>query len=237
MCWIRVVLSRRTECPAFGHDLHERARHPAAACRRIRCIARSGRSVFSPSQVAFQSQPDSWRGIQYYSAVNRNRATRRVHGGALIILACLAFFLIEGAHEAPSPLWGILFTLALIGCAEDPVNRNIAILQSPTITPEQKAAARQFLQWKRAQNQRDLEFQRQKDLAESYGRAAGAASTARYDEQQVQLDRIEQQTRDLQQDLDNIQAQQINHPVYYPASQRICLTFFPLGWLPPGGSR
>lgn len=73
---------------------------------------------------------------------------------------------------------GAILMLALGSCAEDPVNRDIAILKSPTSTPEQKAAARRFLEWKLAQNQQDLEFQRQKELAETYGRAAAAPSRA-----------------------------------------------------------
>ena len=105
--------------------------------------------------------------------------------------------------------WGLVM-LALVGCANDPVNSSIATLQNPASTPEQKAAARRFLEWKLAQNQRDQEFQRQKELAESYGRAAAAPAKAYYEDQQEQLDRIEQQNRDIQQDLDNIQAQRIN---------------------------
>jgi hypothetical protein len=100
--------------------------------------------------------------------------------------------------------------LALGGCAEDPVKTDIAILKSPTSTPEQKAAARRFLQWKLAQSQRDLEFQRQKELAETYGRAAAGPSRAYYEDQQAQLDRIEQQNTDIQQNLDNMKAQRIN---------------------------
>ena len=102
---------------------------------------------------------------------------------------------------------GAIVVLALGGCANDPVNSSIATLQSPTSTPEQKAAARRFLEWKLAQNQRDSEFQRQKELAETYGSAAAATRRAYYDDQQAQLDRIEQQNRGIQQDLDNIQAQ------------------------------
>jgi hypothetical protein len=105
---------------------------------------------------------------------------------------------------------GAILIFALGGCAEDPVNREIAILKSPDSTPEQKAAARRYLEWQLAQSQRNLEFQRQKELAEAYGRAASAPARAYYDDQQEQLDRIEQQNRDIQQDLDNIQAQQIN---------------------------
>jgi hypothetical protein len=100
--------------------------------------------------------------------------------------------------------------LTLGGCANDPVNSSIATLQNPASTPEQKAAARRFLEWKLAQNQRDLEFQRQKELAETYGRAAAAPSNAYYSDQQAQLDRIEQQNRDIQQDIDNMEAQRIN---------------------------
>jgi hypothetical protein len=55
-----------------------------------------------------------------------------------------------------------------------------------------------------------LEFQRQKELAETYGRAAAAPAKAYYEDQQERLDRIEQQNRDIQQDLDNIQARRIN---------------------------
>jgi len=95
--------------------------------------------------------------------------------------------------------WGLLM-LALAGCANDPVNSSIATLKSPNSTPEQKAAARRFLEWKLAQNQR----------AEAYGRVAATPVAAHYDDQQAQLDRIEQQNRDIQQDVDNIQAQQIN---------------------------
>ena len=105
---------------------------------------------------------------------------------------------------------GAALALALGGCANDPVNSSIATLKSPTSTPEQKAAARRFLEWKLAQNQRDLEFQRQKELAETYGRAAAAPSNAYYSDQQAQLDRIEQQNRDIQQDIDNMEVQRIN---------------------------
>jgi hypothetical protein len=55
-----------------------------------------------------------------------------------------------------------------------------------------------------------LGVQRQKELAETYGRAAAAPAKAYYEDQQEQLDRIEQQNRDIQQDLDNIQARRIN---------------------------
>ncbi len=105
---------------------------------------------------------------------------------------------------------GTILGLGLGGCANDPVNGSIATLKNPASTLEQKAAARRFLEWKLAQNQRDQEFQRQKELAESYGRAAAAPAKAYYEDQQEQLDRIEQQNRDIQQDLDNIQAQRIN---------------------------
>ena len=105
---------------------------------------------------------------------------------------------------------GAALALVLGGCANDPVNTSIATLKSPTSTPEQKAAARRFLEWKLAQNQRDQEFQRQKELAESYGRAVAAPAKAYYEDQQEQLDRIEQQNRDIQQDLENQRAAQIN---------------------------
>jgi hypothetical protein len=105
---------------------------------------------------------------------------------------------------------GAILMLALGSCAEDPVKSNIAILKSPTSTPEQKAAARRFLEWELAQSQRNLEFERQKELAEAYGRAAAAPARAYYDDQQEQLDRIERQNREIQQDLDNIQAQRNN---------------------------
>jgi hypothetical protein len=67
----------------------------------------------------------------------------------------------------------------------------LSLTKNPASTPEQKAAARRFLEWKLAQNQRDLEFQRQQELAETYGRAAAASTKAYYDDQQEQLDRIE----------------------------------------------
>jgi hypothetical protein len=102
---------------------------------------------------------------------------------------------------------GAILALALGGCAEDPVNRNIAILKSPTSTPEQKAAARRFLEWELAQNQRDLEYQRQLELARASRPVYSGGSN---EFQQEQLDRIEQQNRDIQQDLENQQAAQIN---------------------------
>jgi hypothetical protein len=75
--------------------------------------------------------------------------------------------------------------LALGGCAEDPVKTNIAILRSPTSTPAQKAAAARFPEWKLAQNQRELEYQRQMDLARAYGQAAAAPTRAYSDDQQA----------------------------------------------------
>ena len=63
--------------------------------------------------------------------------------------------------------------LALGGCAEDPVKTNIAILRSPTSTPAQKAAAARFLEWKLAQNQRELEYQRQMGPSESIRSGSG----------------------------------------------------------------
>jgi hypothetical protein len=68
-----------------------------------------------------------------------------------------------------------LLALALDACANDPVNSTIATLQNPASTPEQKAAARRFLEWKLAQNQRDLEFQRQKELAETLWAGSGCS--------------------------------------------------------------
>ena len=102
--------------------------------------------------------------------------------------------------------WGLVM-LALVGCANDPVNSSIATLQNPASTPEQKAAARRFLEWKLAQNQRDSEYQRQLELARA-SRPVYSGGSNQF--QQEQLDTIEQQNRDIQQDLDNIQAQRIN---------------------------
>jgi hypothetical protein len=109
---------------------------------------------------------------------------------------------------------GAILALALGGCANDPVNSNIAILQSPTSTPEQKAAARRFLEWKLAQNQRDLGFQRQMQLAEAYGRAAAAPSATYYDDHQARLDQLEIQTRQIKEQMDyqRVQAENARPP-------------------------
>jgi hypothetical protein len=44
---LRVVLSRRMECPACEHDFREKEHHPAAAYRPFHRIAGNDRSSFS----------------------------------------------------------------------------------------------------------------------------------------------------------------------------------------------